>query len=582
MPPLGSNLGLVTDDPGYDFCLRFFGELRAAGVTDAVISPGSRSTPLALSARAVGMRVTVQLDERVAAFHALGQGRATGVASVLICTSGTAGANYLPAVIEANHSEVPMIVCTADRPPELRQWGAGQTIDQVHLYGTNVRWFHEVPVSGDVGSEHARSLALRAVSVAAHDRGPVHLNWPFREPLEPLAELQPPTTTLDPPVSRVSEPSRQLHELAVRHSCGLLVVGPADLGPGPANEILEFALRHGWPVVADSASGLRSHGHGSRTALITTGELLFASDAFTASLPRCEIVVRVGPAPTSKAYRLWLERERPPTLVLVAPSVDWADPTGSVTHVVPGPLAGVFSTDDAPRAEPRRTEWTEQWEEAEAIAARAAAGVLDLASPDPSELTWTASLVEHVAAEGPANLVVSNSMPVRDVDVAMRKAPDLRVIANRGANGIDGVIATAAGVAQTTEIPTWVLVGDIAAVHDLGGLAAVARLGLTNLTVFVIDNDEGGIFSFLPVAKVVDADAFTQLFATHHGTDITAVGAALGFDVFEPAVPEDLADLKPAVDAPRLVLVRTTAARTLAHMAALKAAVDEACSEADT
>ncbi len=561
-------------EPAYAACLRFFAELRSLGVTDAVVSPGSRSTVLALSAHAAGMDITVHHDERVGAFHALGAARQSRRPVVLVCSSGTAGANYHPAVIEAHHAGVPMIVCTADRPPELRTWGAGQTVDQVHLFGTSVRWFHETPVADSIDEPHARALALRAYERAAVGAGPVHLNWPFREPLHPGGPLQAPEPTLAPHVPMRSQPSERLRSLADRFERGLIVVGPSDLAADVAAEVTAFAGASGWPVLADPASGLRSGSHHEHATVVTTAELFLAVDAVTPTLSAPDVVVRIGLSPTSKAYRLWLESNRPRHLVLVDPAADWSDPTGSVTEVVSGPLPGLFAP---ARAAEKRTPWTARWAEVEHRAAAAAAGCV---AADRSELGFVHRLIEAMAAANrPMNLVVSNSMPIRDVDFVMRPTGSpIRVIANRGANGIDGVLATGLGVASASADHTVVLLGDVATVHDLGGLAAIPRLGATSMTVVVVDNDNGGIFSILPVRRAIPDELFDQLFGTPHGTDLAAVGAAMNFVVTELDADADVEMVFEPQDGPRLVVARTTVAGMTDGVAELRTAVANAFS----
>ena len=555
----------------YDFCLRFFSDLAGLGVRSAVVSPGSRSSALAIAADVAGLDVTMQLDERVAGFHALGQAKSSGLPPILICTSGTAGANYLPAIIEANHAGVPLIVCTADRAPELRHWGAGQTIDQLHLYGPHVRWFHEVPVASEVDTDLAGVLALRCVTTAVRDRGPVHLNWPFREPLEPPGALVAPSTVQRPLRSAQPRPSSpELHELAVAHVRGLIVVGPAELRRSVALEISGFARRWGWPIIADPASGLRVTDSADDAVVITTAELLFGSSAFLADLEPCEVIVRIGTSPTSKAFRLWLESARPETLALVDPGTDWSDPTGSVTSVIAGPLEGAFAVEPD---EPRHSAWLDRWAAAESVARTSADSFL---ADDLSELCVVRRLMVDLERGGdPTSIMVSNSMPVRDLDLAMPVVSmPLDVYANRGANGIEGIVATAAGIASMNGRRTFAILGDVAAIHDLGGLAAAARLSVDNLTVVVIDNGGGAIFSFLPVANVVDGPQFSKLFATPHGTDIGAFADALGFDV-SVCEADNFAVPQPTGQ-PQLVLVNTTANATVAAVANLRDRVDQA------
>lgn len=555
----------------YDFCLRFFADLRGLGVRSAVVSPGSRSAALSIAADVAGLDITVQLDERVAGFHALGEAKVTGLPSVLICTSGTAGANYLPAVIEANHAGLPLIVCTADRAPELRHWGAGQTIDQLHLYGNHVRWFHEVPVASEVDQRLAGALALRAATTAVHDRGPVHLNWPLREPLEPDGALVAPPTVQRPLRSvQPRPPSTALRELAADHERGLIVVGPAELRRSTALEIAGFAHRWGWPIIADPASGFRAAASADEAVVITTAELLFASKPFVEGLDACEAIVRVGNSPTSKAFRLWLESADLNIVTLVDPGTDWSDPTGSVSSVVPGPLEGAFAAEPTG---PRSSDWLRHWATAESIALHA---VDDFVVSSESELSVARGLIDQVVASGQsAAVMVSNSMPIRDLDLTMPvvDAP-LTIYANRGANGIDGVVATATGIAATSGHATYVVIGDVATVHDLGGLAAAARLGINNLTVIVIDNDGGGIFSFLPVAQAIDESRFSKLFTTPHGTDLAAIASALGYDV-SICTAADFVVAEPA-GKPRLVLVRTTVDATTNAVRALRGRVDQA------
>ncbi|MEC7879644.1 MAG: 2-succinyl-5-enolpyruvyl-6-hydroxy-3-cyclohexene-1-carboxylic-acid synthase, partial [Actinomycetota bacterium] len=243
----------------YAYCLRFFSELKALGVTNAIVSPGSRSTPLVLSAKQVGLDVVVHLDERVAAFHALGAAKATRIPSILICSSGTAAANYLPAVVEANHAATPMIICTADRPPELRQWGEGQTINQVGLYGNNVRWHYDLPVASEINESHARSTAFRAWSMSTSRlQGPVHLNWPFRKPLEPTQKLETPEASLSPKSSYQEEMPRSssLVSLAKEYERGLITVGPNSLQDKELDALVAFSSDSGWPILADPCSQL--------------------------------------------------------------------------------------------------------------------------------------------------------------------------------------------------------------------------------------------------------------------------------------------------------------------------------------
>jgi 2-succinyl-5-enolpyruvyl-6-hydroxy-3-cyclohexene-1-carboxylate synthase len=514
----------------------FFACLAANGVELVVISPGSRSAPLALAAdRTPGLRSEVVVDERSAAFVALGAARASRRPVALVCTSGTAAANYLPAVVEASHGGVPLLVNTADRPPELRMFGAGQTVDQIGLYGRAVRWFHELPVGSDLAPAHASLLAARAVALATAERGPVHLNWPFREPLEPPAEaplLAAPVRVAGAAV--VGDPSPLV--AAVRSTTdGVVAVGPAMYDPPTAQAIAGFAASAGWPLLADPASGLRTGG--AALGMVASADLLLGTPGF-ADQQRPLATVRFGPPLTSKPYRLWLEQHRPSTSVVVDPGpLDWADPSDLTSIVVagePGPLAaGAAGALERPPASP----WLDTWTAAD----KAAAAVLTARATGDDEITMVRALAELPAG---AILVASSSMPIRDLDIALcARVEPLRVLANRGANGIDGVVSTAVGVAMVSAEPVVVFVGDLATLHDLGGLVTAARAG-ARLVVVIPDNDGGGIFSFLPVASAVDEATFRRLFHTPHGLDLVAIAAALGATaerVHAPQLPAALA-----------------------------------------
>ncbi len=546
----------------YQLCLRFMVELAALGVREVMVSPGSRSTPLTLSAEASPLRVTVHLDERVAAFSALGVGKATGVPAVVICTSGTALANHLPAVVEAHHAGVPLIVCSGDRPPELRRQGAGQTIDQIAIFGGSTRWSHEAPVASEVDDAVGRGLALRAFTHATNDRGPVHLNWPFRKPLDPVGALVAPAPDLEAPAAARSAASGVLGELGARHERGVIIVGPTDAQGATLAEVARFGARWGWPIVADAASGVRNLA-ADDAAVITTADLWADDDALVPEPP--DVVLRVGLSATSAALARRLEAWADARTVLVAPGIEWPDPTAAAQTVVAGPLPGLFGVGGA---DPGRgdTDWTVRWRDLErhAVAIRTEA----LASAG-AEVAATAAVV---ADRTHRHLVASSSMPVRVVEaVAGHDPAGLRIWSNRGANGIDGVIATATGVAIATGEPTIALVGDVALVHDLGGLAALARCS-AEVTVVVIDNGGGGIFSMLPVRGVVDTEVFDRLFSTPPGLDGLAVATAMGIEA-AAASPDGVADALARISGggPRLLHVAApTEPTTAAELQALR------------
>lgn len=523
----------MTGDPVYDVIAAFAAGLAERGVTEVVISPGSRSTPLAITLDAQPrLRTWIQIDERSAGFFALGQAKVSGIPSVLVCTSGTAAANYLPAVVEAHHSGVPLIVCTADRPPELRDWGAGQTIDQVGIYGAATRWAADLPVAGDWTPRQARLAAVRAVDAAtAVDAGPVHLNWPLREPLEPVDEV--------PVVEAASIGAPRSEESIVapvplpeietaRLDRGVIVVGPdAALDRAGRRRLVDAVCdlsdRTGWPVIGEPISGLRRTSSPTGARRVAHADHLLRIPEIAQEL-RPDLVVRIGGSPTTKAVRLWLEAHDPVT-VLVDPARRWNDASFTVTHHVAADPIRVLRALANPGED--RT-WSDRWAELDRVAGRV---VLDAVIRGPLLSARTAAIV---ADAGAGSLVMtSNSMPVRDLDTFTDAAgPDVDFMGNRGASGIDGITSTALGLASAHDGPVVLFTGDLALLHDLGALFGAYRSGL-RLTVVCIDNDGGGIFAVLPIAAR-DADIdFERLFRTPHGLDLRGFDGVGGVRVLE-------------------------------------------------
>jgi 2-succinyl-5-enolpyruvyl-6-hydroxy-3-cyclohexene-1-carboxylate synthase len=539
------------------------------GLTDAVVCPGSRSTPLALAlAGHPGVRVHVHHDERSGAFLALGLGLATGRPAAVLCTSGTAAAELHPAVVEADLAAVPLLVCTADRPPELRDVGAPQAIDQVHLYGRAVRWFGDPGVPDEGGRDRWRPLAARAYAAATGERpGPVHLNLPFREPLVGTpGDLPPPRRggeawTAAEPLGRAEAPPV---DLAPRT---LVVAGAA---PGLDGDLVHaVAAARGWPVVAEPRSAAwRTAG----TAVSHLDALLRSPRA--AHLLRPEAVLRLGAPGSSRVVNEWLAATEATEVVVGSPG--WSDPAGTAAVVVDGD-AGAFLRGLA-RVAPAPG-WLDRWQAASAAAEKALAVELD-ALDAPTE----PGVARAVAAALPAGarLVVSSSMPIRDVERYAAPRGDVVVLANRGANGIDGVVSTAVGVAAGSGRPTALLIGDIALLHDSNGLLGAAGRGV-DLTVVVVDNDGGGIFSFLPQATALAADRFEALFGTPHGLDLAALAAAFGADARHLDPGEDAgAAVAAAVAAGglRVLVVRTDRAANVAAHRRLDEAVAAAVTAA--
>ncbi len=586
---------------GRRFALTLVDELARAGVTDACLAPGSRSAPVALAlAEHPGIAVHVHLDERSAAFFALGAAKRSGRPAVVLCTSGTAAANLHPAVLEADHARTPLLVLTADRPPELRGTGANQATDQLKLYGQAVRWFCEVGVPGDdpAAGRYWRSLASRAWAEASGPpAGPVHLNLAFADPLVPTALPAPVAGgwprlggapapgrpggapwTAAPPGVRAAAPGdvAAMAEAVRANPRGVLVAGwGSDLDPGAVDA---FAAASGWPVLADPLSGSRRG-----PAAVSTYDGLVRATRFAAA-HRPTLAVRVGAAPTSKALTAWLDESI--GQVVVDPSAGWLDPGRTATLrltadpsallgatatllATHGPAPGRGSGGPPPGSVPGP--WLREWLEAERAAREAIDGLLDEWA-EPFEGRVARDLVGWMPAGG--TLVVGSSMPVRDVDAFARPREGLRFVANRGLSGIDGFVATALGVAAAGDEPVAALCGDLTLLHDASGLLGAA--GRPRGAVLVVcDNDGGGIFSFLPQAEL-PGDLFEPLFGTPHGLDLMALAAAARV----PArVVEKAADLVPALDAAlagggtELVLVRSDRAANLARHRALAEAV---------
>jgi 2-succinyl-5-enolpyruvyl-6-hydroxy-3-cyclohexene-1-carboxylate synthase len=579
-----------------------FDEFARAGVRYACVCPGSRSAPLAIAAaRAPALRVSIHLDERAAAFFALGIAKASRTAVALVCTSGTAAANFLPAVVEAHLSRVPLLVLTADRPAELRDWGAAQTIDQVRLFGNHAHWFAELPLPEprELLLRHVRATAARAVAVASgRPAGPVHLNVPYREPLAPVAVRDDVValTALEAspglrgrpgrPYLRVDDastaPSAALVERLVRDlraaRRGVLLAGPDDRDPALAVALTRLARTAGWPLLADGASPLRTGPHVGTTPLCGAHDAFLRVERFAERHPP-DLVLRFGAPPTSKATARWIECRSDTDLRLVDAEGGFADPSQSAAEVVHAdPVALCHALADAWGEKPGWASgtWLSDFQRAECAAQAALTRGIEAAPTlyAPAVVRALATALPHHAA-----LFASNSMAVRDVDSFLSPATKpLRVLVSRGANGIDGIPSTALGAAAALETPLALLTGDLAFLHDVGGLLAAKRHGLSMLCV-VVNDDGGGIFSYLPVADSSDPTHFEDLFTTPHGTDLAHATALAGGRHVRVAVQAELeAALGRALAEPGLQVVEARVAReaNVAHHRALWAAVAEA------
>jgi 2-succinyl-5-enolpyruvyl-6-hydroxy-3-cyclohexene-1-carboxylate synthase len=540
----------------------FVDELARCGLAGACTSPGSRSTPIVLTlARQPGLTCWSHVDERVAGFFAVGVAKQTGRPAAVACTSGTAAAHYLPAVIEAHEARVPLIVLTADRPPELREVGAGQTIDQLKLYGSAAKWFFEVGTHDATPKRlrWIRQLAFRAYQTAVGGRpGPVHLNFPLREPLVLDQPLPPAAEETPRRVRRAAPPAAIDLDPGPR---AVIVAGRHERDDGLGESLSAAAAALGAPLLADPLSGARRG-----PAAIAHYDALLRDGAFAAG-QRPETVVRVGDLPTSKPLRQWLAG-LDARQVAFDPESAWQDPAAAVGEVldadpaawaraiargavgaaaVGGPSAhGPASADGA--ASP--TAWLDTWRAADDAAAEAIADTLGDGLSEPAVARALASLPPQVT------VFTASSMPIRDLETfwPARDAPP-RVLAHRGANGIDGTLAAAFGAAASGARVVAHL-GDVALAHDLGALLTAKRLRIP-LTIVLVDNAGGGIFDFLPVAT--QTDAYEEHVATPTGLDAERVAAL--FDLaYEP-----VDDLQAIREAPGTLLhVRTDRAENVA------------------
>ena len=650
----------------YEFAEAFFAEL-AEHVDSVVVSPGSRSTPLVLSvvgypvfAGAAGEQTSasrlepvVVLDERSAGFVALGLAKASRQPVALICTSGTAAANYLPAVVEAYHSRLPLVVITADRPASYHDWGSPQTIFQNGLYAKHVRWATEVAVPRHNPTGGGRLTALRAIQNACGPPGgPVHINWPLEKPLEPPVSGASDADTSNP-VSLDAEPfgtelnagspssvpsetgssnSAEADEFAISegvaasgighlpenprasinpellppaYTKGLVVVGHGNLSASEAEAVARFSEAAGWPIAAEASSGMRFGEWNSN--VLSCAHFLFSNPS---ALPQPDVAIRVGGHHIDRSLPRFLDSDFPQHRIVVAPPGCWDDPAFLATEFIHGDIAAIFNraADSIPQnaADPS---WGGLWHEADEAAAKALAEVLEIreaprnspSSGRPAESSGSASSSDNASPSASENLTeakavrilcdflangsedilyASSSLPIRHLEFFAAPAnKPLRVLANRGANGIDGVISSACGVAlskNASEVtasdsaesgssdssssasatsasdgaasegtasenssPTTVLLGDLALLHDIGGLLTAIQLGVS-LRLVVLNNNGGAIFSQLPIADAVDADTFTKFFLTPHNLDLSFLGHFPGVRHFRASTADEL------------------------------------------
>jgi 2-succinyl-5-enolpyruvyl-6-hydroxy-3-cyclohexene-1-carboxylate synthase len=552
----------------YALLRAFVDELARCGMRAACTSPGSRCAPLVLTlAGEPRLRCFSHVDERCAGFFALGLAKASGLPVAVTCTSGTAAAGLLAAAIEAHEARVPLLLLTADRPPELRENGAGQAIDQLKLFGSAAKWFFEVDVQ-QADAEHLRwmrTLACRAYWTALEGPpGAVHLNFPLREPLVTDADPPPDPTGRDddrPYVRRTPTPSNAtgdqsanqdaggdagaLAQLMAGSRRGVVVAGRCERQTGLGAAAAELAATVGWPLLADPLSGARRG-----EAAIAHYDALLRDERF-APAANPDLVLRVGDLPVSKPLRTWLAGLDGVPQLALDPECAWQDPASVLSYSFASEPAAILrqaATAHERAGEPHaqvEQDWLAGWRSADERAAEAILGMLG--GEQLSEPTIARELGVLLPAE--ATLFVASSMPVRDIETFWPTRPDPpRVLCNRGANGIDGTVSSAFGAAAHAYDcgggpvdgpvdgvnPVVLLIGDVALAHDIGGLLAARRLGL-KLTIVLIDNGGGGIFDFLPVsgAKVArqpdaDEDIYTRHIATPTGLDFADAAALYG------------------------------------------------------
>ncbi|MBI2765768.1 MAG: 2-succinyl-5-enolpyruvyl-6-hydroxy-3-cyclohexene-1-carboxylic-acid synthase [Chloroflexi bacterium] len=505
--------------------------LAAAGVSDVCISPGSRSTPLTVAfAEQDAIRPWLHLDERSSAFFALGLARASGRPVALVCTSGTAAANFHPAVVEAHLSRIPLVVLTADRPPALRDRGAAQTMHQPGMYGASVRWTQDLPLPSSDAADPRRfeGFAARAVRMAMGPlAGPVHLNIPFEEPLlaPPAAHPAPVgvargVAPRPPLVAPAPDAMSRVAGLLVSAQRPLIVAGP-ESGGLPATEIAALAAAWGAPILADALSGLRTGSH-DRSSVLDSFDAVLRDPRAAELAP--DAVVHFGAALTAKAPNQFLARAGGVPYVLVDAPGGFRDPNTVATDVLEGAPALVAATlGEAFRSVAMtKAGWCARWLALDRTARdamqRLAASDADANEGEPHGLFEGRVFTELQAAlPAGATIVAGNSMPVRDLDsFVVSHVKPLNFVANRGANGIDGVVSSAFGAAAAGAGPVVLVIGDLSFYHDMNGFWAARRHNL-DLTVVLVNNDGGGIFHYLP--QSAHGELFEPWFGTPSGLD---------------------------------------------------------------
>ena len=516
------------------FCATLVDEWLLLGVKHAVICPGSRSTPLAVAlADRSELELHVFHDERSAAFAALGIGKQSKVPAILLCTSGTAAVEFYAAIVEADHSQVPILVCTADRPPELQNVGAPQTINQKYLYGDSVRNFVDASVAESREKNQWRAVAADALQASlgrnlVESPGPVHLNLQFREPLIGVAEELPrrlkaiSSSDSHQMVRRkyfsVADFIKRQKLLRLLKKPRVLLIAGASAGVDDARGLLQLANKMGWPILADPRSGARVD---DNEVVICAMDSLLRNERFAIS-QKPEIILRIGAPLVSKVVNSWLATSGA-TQIVVSRTPVLIDPEQVTKLHLISDLRSINELISKITGNEDRA-WLRSWSQAEAKSQLA----INMALADEPSLTEPAiaRAVFHLAPDY-SNLFVSSSMPIRDIEWFSAPRAGLHVYANRGVNGIDGVVSTAVGVALSSKATTFLLIGDLAFLHDTNGLINLISRNV-DLRIILIDNCGGGIFSFLPQATAMQPEKFEKVFGTPHNADLALIATAHG------------------------------------------------------
>lgn len=515
------------NNPNIEWALIFVDELAKGGLSAVCIAPGSRSTPLALAFHAhPHIKVYVLLDERSAAFFALGIALAEQKSVALVCTSGTAAANFHPAIIEAQMSEIPLLILTADRPHELRNSGANQTIDQVKMFGDHVLWSVDVALpqtdAPPITMRYLKTLAARSLATSdGLTKGPVHLNFPFRKPLEPqnlaswqiatkiLGKGRPHTTIEIGSLLASNSQIRFILSLIDNHQRGLIVCGPGCPGGDFAEAVVNLSKASGYPILADPLSGVRYGAHVEDSAVLGGYETFLQSEQTFAT--KSDVILRFGRVPTSKWLNEYLAKNQNAAHIHIRESGNWADGDHTTNYFLQVNASELCNRLAPQLTRPVNQAWINYWMKTESICVNVILESVD-------ESLFDGSVANTVLDQIPpdAALFAGNSLTIRHIDqFGYPRKKLIRPFSNRGASGIDGNISTGLGIAATTDKPVVLLIGDITFYHDSNGLLAIKKYGLENVIIVLLNNNGGGIFQRLPVSQF--ESSFQELFLTPHG-----------------------------------------------------------------